>query len=991
MSPLKTNRVFYLILPFVLFVSVIVALLDYERRASASNAGVVSDVNQIHSTAQAIINRFYWESVDSTIAITFQGTQQNLFTGSIDSVKKHQAIDQLFIDAFHRNDAVSQIRWIDKDGIERHRMNRTEGKLHDELITVEGERLQDKSGRYYVVEAQKLKSGYLYLSKLDLNIENGQVVRPYEPTIRLATPIRDSNNTLQGIIVINFNIKMAFHKLNDLAPEGIDIDLFNAGGQLRYSNSMPDAAFLDLLKGDVLSRGEEAVNHYYEKSKTFKHYITSPPEGRYHKSSDMHYAPQIKAQEKLTLLVLATESHLNQRFKKNLLGAFFLGSLTLFLGCFLAFLLYRSDKKVIALNRALNEQLQISEHSREVKSQFLANMSHEIRTPMTAISGLLTLLLKEKLDDSVRQRLTIIKESSEGLRRIINDILDLSKIESGKSVLSLSEFRPALTVERCISTFNGSAHLKGIELLLDMEPSLFFYTCHGDEYRIEQVINNLLSNAIKFSKDSPVLVSVTSHVHQETQLELTCTVIDQGIGMSDDLVMQLGESFTQADNRLSNDNNGTGLGLSISKALLDSMEATLTIKSTLGVGSQFSFTVNLDVLKKEAGLVENNIAMDDLNVWLVNTDHQSSHFMNKIFHHWGGHAKLIKSADELQRLVDDEIHHHMGLDFILFDLEHSVSNDDVLYTLNRFIENHVNLPKMVVMTSDESRWRSYLSLDKNIELFKKPVTISGFLELLQKVKLVPNIQALEGGQEASIKQLESDIRDRVIKEGQPNILLVEDNITNQHVIAEIFNSMGISVKVANNGKEAVEYVLNEPVDMIFMDVQMPVMSGLEATEIIRQHYTSEQLPIIALSAGVTDNEFEQSERVGMNTHVPKPIDLDKLMSVVVEYWPQTVCSLTPDQLQAFDEFDLSNTAYKWLGDTAYLKVLASFLKEFGGIIQLTSHDEKAAFVHKLKGASGNVGATALHDVCARYEKELIKGDVSIDVVLDSKRQLNHTF
>lgn len=983
-SPVKLKRVFYLILPFVMVVSVVLALLDFERRQSASHSSVVSAVNQAYGAAQAIINRFYWESVDTTIGITLQGTQQNLFARFVEGRGNEQEMDALFTDAFHRNTAITQIRWIDKDGVEQHRMNRVEGQLHNALIVVDDSGLQDKSGRYYVVEAQKLKSGYIYLSKLDLNIENGQIVQPYEPTIRLATPIRDSNNVLQGIIVVNFDTAGAFAELDGIQFEGIDIDIFSHTGQLRYSNSVPSAAFLDLLKGDVLNRGEEAIEHYYDKSKIFTEYALSSSEEEYYKSSEMNYAPQIKAQEKLVLLVSARASYLEHIFKHNSLGALLLGSLTLFLGIFLMLLLHRAERKVMALNMALNEQLKISEHSRAVKSQFLANMSHEIRTPMTAISGLLALLLKERLDGNVRQRLNIIKESSDGLRRIINDILDLSKIESGKSVLSEVEFRPALTVERCVSTFNGSANLNGIELFLDMEPSLFFYHCQGDEYRIEQVINNLLSNAIKFSKNKPVLICITSQVCLDSHLAITCKVIDQGVGMSDRLVTELGESFTQADNSMSNENTGTGLGLSISKALLHSMGSDLCIKSQLGVGSEFSFTLNLKIATKEDVSLENKIDIDDLKIWLVNTDNQSSQYIHKIFHHWGGHVTQIKSSEELKSVIEDNIYQHSPLDFILFDLEHSVCEDDVTYTIHRFTESHKKPPKVVVITSDERRWPSYNVMGTQVDVFKKPITISGFLELLQKLKLVPTIQSLEGNQEEALASLECDIRDRVAREGQPSILLVEDNVTNQNVISEIFSSVDISVNVVNNGLEAVNYVEKNAVDMILMDVQMPVMDGLEATEIIRTQYSREQLPIIALSAGVTEQEFEQSEKVGMNTHLPKPIDLNKLMNVVIEFWPERPSqSLTLAELKEVEGFDLTNTIYQWLGADSYMKVLSSFLSEFSGIDEPQSQEDKIAFAHKLKGASGNIGAIALHELSTDYEKRLKRENVTIKPVLEA--------
>lgn len=888
--PFKLRLTSILILPFVLGVSFLLMYLGVERRENALNAETSSNVSHVYSRAHGILNEFYWKSVDTTIGVTFQGIQKSIFQDFSKSDALHRDIDDIFRHSFDTNKTVSQIRWIDETGFERYRMNRVSSPDNQEKISVVApEALQDKSERYYFTETKKLNSGYIYLSKLDLNIENGVIETPYQPTIRLATPVKNSNNEFQGIVIINFNLSSVFDSLNALKPTGVSIDLFDEGGNLRYSSSAPKAAFLDLLKNDLLHTDLSLIQSYQNKVDTFKQALSmsqsTPQELPYQIFGALEYAPQVRAQETISLLVSAQPDHIKNQFRTNIIEPSLLGLFSLFIGLLLIYLLYKADRKVIELNTQLSKQLQISEHSREVKSQFLANMSHEIRTPMTAISGLLDLLLKEDLDEKVYKRLRIIKESSDGLRRIINDILDLSKIESGKSVLSESEFRPSLTIERCISTFNGSFTLNNSELLLDMDPDLFFYYCRGDEYRIEQVVNNLLSNALKFSNNNPVTILVTSQLNQDSSLDLTCSVIDKGIGMSDSLVKKLGENFTQADNTVSKDNEGTGLGLSISKALLRSMGSDLEITSQLGEGSTFSFTVTLPITQKDTSALANQLHIDELQVWLINKDNKNSEFINKLFRHWGCKATAIQTQAELIHLVQDLLENNRTLDFIIFDLENAISEDDINYILESFTDERLKSTRLVLMTSDENKPQHYKNSNAHIDLLRKPVTISGFLELLQKLKLVPNIQNIEDNEGSHIKALETDIIKRVKDSGQPNILLVEDNLTNQVIISEIFKSMNIEVTLANNGQEAVSLVSEQAFDMIFMDVQMPIMGGLEATKIIRETFDADTLPIIALSAGVTEQEFDKSRQVGMNTHVPKPIDLSKLMNVVIEFWP----------------------------------------------------------------------------------------------------------
>lgn len=996
---LKPRYISILILPFIMAISVVLTYLDFERRESSSSSKVTSEVNEIYSGVYSTLNQFYWDSVDTTIGVTYQGVQKNIFQIENTPNNMYEKINTVFTHSFSRNKSVSQIRWIDKNGLERYRMNRILDNTHKEKITVvHNTELQDKSERYYFKETRKLESGYIYLSKLDLNIENHVIVFPHQPTIRIATPIRNEENQFEGIIIINFDLTDTFQKIKNINTKEINIDLFNDQGSLRYSNTLTKSSFLDLLKNNILDNNINIMQGYYEKREEFEKIQAAPKSMPYSIIGKIDYAPQIRAQENIFLVVNADSKYLNSILKSNILESLSLGLVTFLLGLILLTLIHRSDKKVVKLNKALKSQLDITEKSRDFKSNFLANMSHEIRTPMTAISGLLDLLLKEKLDSHIHKRLTIIKESSDGLRRIINDILDLSKIESGKSILSESEFRPSITIERCLSTFNGSASLSGSELRLDMDPSLFFYYCYGDEYRIEQIINNLLSNAIKFSNSNPVKLNVTSIINNDGSLDLTCAVVDEGIGMSDELVKQLGESFIQADNSISQHNNGTGLGLSIAKELLRSMGSDLVIKSQLGKGSEFSFTLKLNVIKKENIFDRKNIDIYELNVWLINKENKKSDFINKLFRHWGCNATAISTQDELSTAIHQNTLNSTPLDFIVFDLEHPIGLDDVHNIIEKFTSEQLQKTTLVLMTSSEKNILKYKSSHAKIKFINKPVTVSSFLELLQNLNLVPNIQLIEDNTNSAIKQLELDIINRVREDGAPNILLVEDNLTNQSVIYEIFKSINIEVTLANNGKDAIEIIKKSNFDMVFMDIQMPVMDGLEATKIIRNSLNLNELPIIALSAGVTEQEFYKSNKVGMNTHVPKPIDLKKLMQVVIEYWPKSKKEdiggahlevnnheISVKELNNLARFDLSNTIYKWLGESAYEKVLRSFLSEYASLDikkDTLTYAEKASFVHKLKGVSGNIGAMSLFESCEYFEEKLRDQDTSIDTLLD---------
>lgn len=293
---LKPRLVAILILPFVLAVSIVLVYLDFERRQSASNAHVSSEVSRVYSSADSILNKFYWDSVDTTIHVTFQGIQKNIFKAQDSAKNANSDLDTIFRNSFSMNPSVTQVRWIDKKGFERYRMNRlSNSNQNDHIVVVNKDKLQDKSARYYFTEAKKLDSGYIYLSKLDLNIENNVIVTPHQPTIRLATPIKDEENQFQGIIVINFNLNRVFNKLNYLRSDGIDVDLFNGQGNLRYSDSQPKSSFLDILHQGVLNKNKSVLEGYLQKRDEFKQVTEKKDSDAQKAIGSIDYAPQVRA------------------------------------------------------------------------------------------------------------------------------------------------------------------------------------------------------------------------------------------------------------------------------------------------------------------------------------------------------------------------------------------------------------------------------------------------------------------------------------------------------------------------------------------------------------------------------------------------------------------------------------------------------------------------------------------------------------------------
>jgi len=509
------------------------------------------------------------------------------------------------------------------------------------------------------------------------------------------------------------------------------------------------------------------------------------------------------------------------------------------------------------------------------KSEFMANMSHELRTPMNGIIGFTDLVLTTDLQKAQREYLQHVGKSAYNLLNIINDILDFSKIEAGKLIINNGTFRLDEVIEESVDILSIRAQEKGLELMCSIDPALpaaFF----GDEVRLGQILINLIGNAIKFTPAGEIVVSVRKgsvyKMNGQPFIDITISIRDTGIGIPDEKIDTIFESFTQADSSTTRKYGGTGLGLTISKRLTELMGGNIRVNSEYGIGSTFTVVLPLGIIDdrpcfsfSEKGSLRQVLVVDD-NL----TNRQ---LMQGIFGFLGIPCEICSSGAEALALIQRGIGNET---FDLIITDHQMPGMDGI-TLIKEIKAIVKGPKPFILMLS--------SLDKT--MFKQEAELAGIDKFLSKpVRLGELATLLSLLFENSIPL--RDHPDKIPRiEKFPHrikILVAEDEPMNMLLISEVLGNMGIEVIKAVNGEEAVALVNLHSPAMIFMDINMPVMDGFTATKKIRQlSYPNNTIPIIALTADAMKEDKELCLKIGMNNFISKPFRLQEIEFILRSY------------------------------------------------------------------------------------------------------------
>ena len=640
----------------------------------------------------------------------------------------------------------------------------------------------------------------------------------------------------------------------------------------------------------------------------------------------------------------------------------------------------------ISEQKKLQETLQLAkesaDRSNKSKSDFLSNMSHEIRTPMNAIIGMSHLVLATDLNNKQRDYLEKIHGSTKSLLGIINDILDFSKIEAGKLDMEIETFRLDTVLENLSTLIAYKAQEKGIEFLFDIASDVPM-ALRGDSLRLGQVLTNLSGNALKFTHEGVIKIRIELLAMDKTNIRLKFSIEDTGIGMTEEQLSKLFQSFTQADTSTSRKYGGTGLGLSIAKQLVELMDGEIKVESRVEVGTTFSF----DALFKLADAVEGTIVentftdLNDLKILVVDDIEDTREILEQVLLSFKFRVSTASSGQEAIDILESEDAKD-PYKLVLMDWK-MPEMDGIEASKNILVNSKIpELPLIVMATAYSKEEVSMEIKENNLDgMLLKPFTPSDILDMVMNVfgKGVRKTNKVEN--KWMINTIESI--------AGAEVLLAEDNLINQQVASELLENVGLQVDIANNGLEAVDAVKHKAYDIVLMDLQMPDMDGFEATEIIRSNDEFKHLPILAMTANAMKEDKEKCLDVGMNDHISKPIDPGELFKTLVKWIPQkdrsNTIKETEKKVQAdINEFpqcvegiDIEQGLKHISGNKKlYMKLLKDFYTSHSNDINVLneaigSQDYTLAerLVHTVKGIASTLGAKSLEESAAVLEKQ----------------------
>ncbi len=604
------------------------------------------------------------------------------------------------------------------------------------------------------------------------------------------------------------------------------------------------------------------------------------------------------------------------------------------LSYFVIKLILRKNKDLEEITKKSIESEQEALKANETKSQFLANMSHEIRTPLNAIIGFSDILSESNLDNSEKEKATIISKSATALLNIINDILDISKIESGKFEISENEFNLNNLLEQLVQLYSVNTKQKDIRFLYTLDPNIPHFLI-SDETKIKQVLSNILSNAIKFTpQNASVSFKVNLKKIENNIATITFLVKDEGIGIAIDDQKKVFNPFSQADGTISRKFGGTGLGLSISSSIIKMLGSEIKLISKEGVGSTFYFDLDLKI--QDIDVIDHRKLKYDFAICGVISDNENirDHLISTVKYF----GRIYQAEEDIENCKK------VDLIFCFGDPEFT----EKLTKRKKFF----NCP--VVFVGNKTKIQNHPELIALMDYYLDvPIYGSKIFNIIAQVKSIEESHTL-------IDQVKSK------NKFTGKVLVAEDNTNNQLLIRIILEKFGLNVQIVENGKLALEKVKEEIFDLIFLDINMPVMDGIEAIKHIRlyEDMINKHTPVVSLTANSIKGDREKYLEKGMDNYLSKPINNDELLKILNTYLNNEDSNIEINK----DKLDVNIIIGKLGIDQEIAQILIDGFKEnivkdlddMNEIIKNKNDFEICQKAHYIRNSCLNVG---LDDIC----------------------------